>query len=88
MRLFTERDFPLLIKNTFFFAGLDILFFFPAPILLALLLGEVRIKSFRNVVQTVMYAPHFISWVVIVSLTMTLFSSQDGIVNVLTVEFR
>lgn len=81
VRLFTERDFPLLLKNTFFFAGLDILFFFPAPILLALLLNEVRIKSFRNVVQTVMYAPHFISWVVIVSLTMTLFSSQDGIIN-------
>jgi putative aldouronate transport system permease protein len=80
-RLFTEQDFPLLLKNTFMFAGLDILFFFPAPILLAILLNETRIKSFRNAVQTVMYAPHFISWVVIVSLTMTLFSSQDGIVN-------
>jgi putative aldouronate transport system permease protein len=80
-RLFTEHDFPLLLKNTFMFAGLDILFFFPAPIILALLLNEARIKSFRNAVQTVMYAPHFISWVVIVSLTMTLFSSQDGIIN-------
>ena len=80
-RLFMEQDFMLLLKNTFLFAGLDILFFFPAPILLALLLNEVRLKSFRNVVQTLMYAPHFISWVVIVSLTMTLFSSQDGIVN-------
>jgi putative aldouronate transport system permease protein len=81
VRLFTDRDFPLLLKNTFMFAGLDILLFFPAPILLALLLNEVRLKSYRNVVQTIMYAPHFISWVVIVSLTMTLFSSQDGIVN-------
>jgi putative aldouronate transport system permease protein len=80
-RLFTEQDFPLLLKNTFFFAGMDILFFFPAPILLALLLNEARLKSVRNVVQTIMYAPHFISWVVIVSITMTLFSSQDGVIN-------
>jgi putative aldouronate transport system permease protein len=75
-RLFTERDFPLLLKNTFYFAGMDILFFFPAPIVLALLLNEARLKTVRNVVETIMYAPHFISWVVIVSITMTLFSSQ------------
>jgi putative aldouronate transport system permease protein len=49
-RLFTEQDFPLLLKNTFMFAGLGILFFFPAPILLALLLNEARFKSFRNAV--------------------------------------
>lgn len=80
-RLFTEHDFPMLLKNTFLFAGMDILFFFPAPIILALLLNEARLKALRNVVQTIMYAPHFISWVVIVSLTMTLFSSQDGVIN-------
>jgi putative aldouronate transport system permease protein len=81
IRLFTDHDFPMLLKNTFIFAGMDILFFFPAPILLALLLNEARLKSIRNVVQTIMYAPHFISWVVIVSITMTLFSSQDGVIN-------
>ncbi|KQX48782.1 ABC transporter permease [Paenibacillus sp. Root444D2] len=81
VRLFTEQDFPLLIKNTFYFAGMDIFFFFPAPILLALLLNEARLKTVRNVVQTIMYAPHFISWVVIVSITTTLFSSQDGVIN-------
>ncbi|MBB6732594.1 sugar ABC transporter permease [Cohnella sp. CBP 2801] len=80
-RLFMEQDFPLLLKNTFLFAGLDILFFFPAPVVLALLLNEARLKAFRNFVQTVLYAPHFISWVVIVSLTITLFSSQDGMIN-------
>ncbi|MBB6634648.1 ABC transporter permease [Cohnella thailandensis] len=80
-RLFSEQDFPLLLKNTFTFALLDICLFFPAPIVLALLLNEVRLKPFRNAVQTILYAPHFISWVVIVSLTMTLFNSQDGIVN-------
>jgi putative aldouronate transport system permease protein len=80
-RLFTEHDFPMLLKNTFLFAGMDILFFFPAPIILALLLNETRLKALRNVVQSIMYAPHFISWVVIVSITMTLFSSQDGVIN-------
>ncbi|QNK58317.1 sugar ABC transporter permease [Paenibacillus sp. PAMC21692] len=80
-RLFMEQDFALLLGNTFMFASLDILFFFPAPIYLALLLNEVRIKSVRNAVQTIMYAPHFISWVVIVSLTMTLFASQNGLIN-------
>lgn len=80
-RLFTEQDFALLLGNTFMFAMLDILFFFPAPILLALLLNEIRYKGVRTAVQTIMYAPHFISWVVIVSLTMTLFASQTGLVN-------
>ncbi|MGG1519228.1 ABC transporter permease subunit [Paenibacillus oryzisoli] len=80
-RFFTDADFPLLLKNTFLFAGLDILLFFPAPIVLALLLNEARIKFIRNTVQTIMYAPHFISWVVIVSLTMTLFASEGGAIN-------
>lgn len=80
-RFFMEPDFPLLLKNTFLFAGLDILFFFPTPIVLALLLNEARIKFIRNTVQTIMYAPHFISWVVIVSLTMTLFASEGGAIN-------
>ncbi|MBD2844018.1 sugar ABC transporter permease [Paenibacillus sp. IB182496] len=80
-RLFLEQDFLLLLANTLWFACLDLLLFFPAPIVLALLLNEVRARRFRNVVQTIMYAPHFISWVVIVSLTMTLFSSQSGMIN-------
>jgi putative aldouronate transport system permease protein len=80
-RLFTDNDFTLLLKNTFIFAALDMVFFFPAPILLALLLNEARLRWFKNAVQTIMYAPHFISWVVIVSLTVTLFSSQNGAIN-------
>lgn len=81
IRLFTDMDFFLLLKNTFMFAGLDIVFFFPAPIILAVLLNEVRIRWLASLIQTIMYAPHFISWVVIVSITIILFSVQDGAVN-------
>ncbi|VTR60141.1 maltose transporter membrane protein [Actinobacillus pleuropneumoniae] len=52
--------------------------FFPAPILVALLLNEVRAKRFKTAVQTILYAPNFISWVVIVGITLVLFATGSG----------
>jgi putative aldouronate transport system permease protein len=87
IRLFTEASFLALLKNTLLLSILDIVFFFPAPIILALLLNEVKIRWFRNSIQTITYAPHFISWVVIVGITITLFSTQDGGINNLLAEW-
>lgn len=81
IRLFQERVFVDLLKNTFMLGIFDIILYFPAPIILALLLNEVRLRWFRSSVQTVLYTPHFVSWVVIVGITTILFSTQSGAVN-------
>jgi putative aldouronate transport system permease protein len=83
VQLFSEQDFLLLLKNTLYLNLLDTFIGFPFPILLALLLNEVRIKYFKNTMQTILYAPHFLSWVVIVGITVLFMRSQDGGLNVL-----
>jgi putative aldouronate transport system permease protein len=80
-RLFAEGDFLLLLKNTLLLNLLDVLFFFPAPIFVALLLNEVRARRIKTAVQTILYAPNFISWVVIVGITIVLFATGSGGIN-------
>ncbi|TVY11444.1 sugar ABC transporter permease [Paenibacillus cremeus] len=81
VRLFTDPDFWMLLRNTLVLSALNLFLFFPAPILLAVLLNEVRRAWFRKVVQTLVYMPHFLSWVVVVGLTVLLFATQDGGIN-------
>jgi len=78
--LFQSHFFWRLMRNTLILSGLRLLFGFPAPILLALLLNEVRMRKFQRVVQTITYLPHFLSWVVIAGLVSMLLGS-DGPVN-------
>ena len=80
-RLFAERDLLKLLSNTLSLSLLNLIFFFPAPIIIALFLNEVRVKVFRRTIQTVTYMPHFVSWVVVVSITVLLFGTQDGALN-------
>lgn len=69
------------IKNTLVISLLKLGFGFPAPILLALLLNEVTQIRFKRVVQTLSYLPHFVSWVVVTSLLMIIFTPYGGPVN-------
>lgn len=69
-----------LIKNTLLINAYDLLFGFPAPIVLALLLNEIRGRFFKRFVQTVSYLPHFISIVVVAGM-MADFLSRAGLVN-------
>jgi putative aldouronate transport system permease protein len=80
-RFFSTQDFWLLFRNTLVIAVYKVVFYFPAPIIVALLLNEVRTRAFKGIVQTMMYIPHFFSWVVVVGITYLLFTTQDGIVN-------
>jgi putative aldouronate transport system permease protein len=80
-RLFTDPDFWLLLRNTLILSALNLFFFFPAPIAVAVLLNEVGKAWFRKTVQTVIYMPHFLSWVLVVSITVLLFGTQDGGIN-------
>src|SRR5690606_3470055 len=58
---FSNPDFVRLLRNTLILAVYDLVFFFPAPIIAALLLNEVRVGIFKRAVQTMIYVPHFIS---------------------------
>lgn len=78
---FKNPDFFRLLNNTAIFAVLNLVFFFPAPIILALLLNELRVNSYKRVVQTFIYVPHFMSWVIIASITYIFFTTSGGIVN-------
>ena len=78
---FNSPNFWRIMRNTFFISLLKLLFGFPLPIILALLLNEVRITAFKKTVQTVSYLPHFISWVVISGITLDLLSPDGGTIN-------
>ncbi|MBO9608426.1 MAG: sugar ABC transporter permease [Paenibacillaceae bacterium] len=80
-RLASEKDFWLIFRNTVVLSLLNIVFLFPAPIVLALLMNELRAAVYKRVIQTVLYLPHFISWVIVMSLTYLLLSSEQGLVN-------
>jgi putative aldouronate transport system permease protein len=84
-RLFTDPDFWVLLKNTMLLSGLNLFLFFPAPIVFGVLLNEVGRAWFRRTVQTIIYMPHFLSWVIVVSITVVLFATQDGGINNLLV---
>lgn len=78
---FKSIYFGRLMRNTIVISLLDLAFIFPAPILLALLLNEVRSPIFKRVVQTVSYLPYFISWVVVGGLLIYMFSVNVGFIN-------
>lgn len=69
------------IRNTFVLGIYSIIFNFPAPIILALLLNELRYPKFKRVVQTISYMPHFLSVVIVVGLMMEIFNVDNGPIN-------
>ncbi|MGO4936026.1 ABC transporter permease [Fundicoccus sp. Sow4_H7] len=81
IRLFTEDTFVLLMKNTLIIFGMNILFSFPFPILLAVLLNELRSEKLKRAIQTVIYLPHFMSWVIVVSIFYVLLTTEGGVIN-------
>ncbi|MCL9663218.1 sugar ABC transporter permease [Paenibacillus hunanensis] len=81
IRLFTEPTFFMLLSNTLILFALNIVIFFPLPIILALMLNEVRHRYFKNAIQTIIYIPHFMSWVIIVSITYVFLTVDGGVVN-------
>lgn len=80
--LFTASpDFLKILGNTIVISVYHIVFGFPAPILLALLLNEIRLRTFKRVTQTISYLPHFLSWVILAGILTTMLSPNSGIVN-------
>jgi len=79
-RIFHSSEFIQIITNTLLISIYKIVFLFPLPIILAVLLNEVRIRWFKKTVQTLVYLPHFLSWVVIFGLFYALLGTY-GVVN-------
>ena len=69
------------VGNTLFIGVTQLAITFPVPIILALLMNELRSNKYRRLVQTVIYLPHFISWVIMFSLMYSLFSITNGLIN-------
>lgn len=80
----SDSYFWILVKNTFALGIVQVLFGFPAPIIFALLVNELPSKKGQKLIQNISYLPHFISVVIIASMTVT-FLSRDGIINQLVV---
>ena len=73
-----DPDFGAIMRNTLGISALKLVFGFPAPILLALLLNELRLGVFKKTVQTITYLPHFVSWVIITGVCSQLLSPSSG----------
>ena len=80
---FTLPAFRNAIRNTLMFSFLDLLIGFPAPIILALLLNELKFERLKKVTQTLSYLPHFISWIIVGGLATSLLSSNSGTINIM-----
>lgn len=82
IKAFKNADFRYAIRNTVFLNLLDLVVGFPAPIIFALILNELKLPKFKKIVQTVAYMPHFLSWIIVASLALQLFAPSTGLLNV------
>jgi putative aldouronate transport system permease protein len=80
-------EFWRVFKNTLIISGLKLLINFPAPIIFALLLNEVRNIKLKKIVQTVSYLPHFLSWVVLSGVVVAFLSPSTGPINAIISSF-
>jgi len=81
IKAFKDRGFQTSLRNTIFLNLLDLVIGMPMPILMAILLNELAFPKYKRLTQTVLYLPHFLSWVIISGITLRLFGTHDGIIN-------
>jgi putative aldouronate transport system permease protein len=84
---FNSVYFGRLLRNTLLIGLLNLVFVFPAPIVLAILLNEVRSQAYRKFIQTISYLPHFVSWVVVGGMLIYLFSVNVGLLTAALAQF-
>ena len=80
-QIFTNEQTILIIRNTLKLSLLNVIVGFPFPIIMAIMLNEARKMWYKRMVQTMVYLPHFFSWVIVGGIVLTLFAQEDGIVN-------
>ncbi len=79
--VFAMKEFYRAIRNTLTLNVIGLVFGFPAPIILALMLNELKTNNFKKVIQTILYLPHFMSWVIIAGMAAQIFSTNAGLMN-------
>jgi putative aldouronate transport system permease protein len=79
-RIFSDKEVVRVIWNTLYLSALQIVFAFPISILLSLMLNEVRSGKYKRWIQSIVYLPHFLSWVVVIGI-ITIFLKTEGIIN-------
>ncbi|PWV94414.1 putative aldouronate transport system permease protein [Paenibacillus cellulosilyticus] len=79
--VFAMPDFTKTLRNTLMLNLLDLMVSFPAPLILAVMLYELKITWFKKISQTILYIPHFISWVIIGGIVYQVFGTQSGMIN-------
>jgi len=79
---FGLRDFWNALRNTVWLNFLDLVMGFPAPIILALILNELIFLKFKKLTQTIIYLPHFLSWIIISGIATRLLAPSTGVVNI------
>jgi putative aldouronate transport system permease protein len=82
-QLFEMGSFREVFRNTIIISSLKLIFGFPAPIILAILLNEIRADRLKKTVQTISYLPHFVSWVILGGLFIQFFSPSTGPINII-----
>lgn len=80
-RMFTYPEFLRILENTVLIGLYDMVFAFPIPIIFALLLNEVRKAVYKRILQTIVYLPHFLSWIIIGGIMIGILSPTTGIIN-------
>ncbi|MDC7232829.1 MAG: ABC transporter permease subunit [Spirochaetales bacterium] len=85
-QFFTSIYFWRVLRNTLMIGLYDLVFGFPAPIILALLLNGLRQKTFKKVTQTVTLLPHFVSYVVVAGIALNMLSPSTGVINAFRVK--
>jgi len=84
---FDNIQFIQAVRNTVLFSILDFVIGFPMPIILALLLNELKFKRFKKITQTISYMPFFLSWIIVGGLMLRLFRTETGAVNIILMNF-
>ncbi len=79
--VFKSDDFYRALKNTFLLNGFDMIFGFPAPIILAIIINEVKSVRYKRISQTMLYLPHFLSWVIIGGIALQIFAPNFGMID-------
>ncbi len=82
-KVFRDKDFHRALRNSLVFNFADLLVGMPVPIILALMLNELRFERYKKLSQTILYLPHFLSWVIIASVALNLFKPETGLINIL-----
>jgi putative aldouronate transport system permease protein len=85
--LFSDPNFLRVLRNTVVIALLKLLIVFPAPILLALFINEIHHTFYKRFLQTIVYAPHFMSWVIYGAILYIILSPANGLVNNVIAQF-